>query len=266
LPTLVEWKIMIDSNRKLSRNLKLIIAGFTAGSAVHAFAADSDTAIFDYLATDTTIGLTLAFVTGLLIGLLVRFVQMRNEISHRLQTEGSLRESEQMLQLIMDTIPMAVYWKDTDSVYLGSNKTFIKECGLSTSDDVVGKTPFDIFGKDQAPSVIARDQQVITTNRSMYDYVLKYTTDGSIGWREASKMPLRDSDGQAVGIMGVWRDVTEQNQGAERLKQTLDDMERFNQLMRGRERRTLELKTEINSLLEELGRQIKYKTSKDGPS
>jgi PAS domain S-box-containing protein len=257
---------MFDSNRKLSRNLTLIIAGFTAVSAVHAFAADSDTKMFDYLATDTTIGATLTFVIGLLLGFLIRFVQMRNEISQRLRAESSLRESQQMLRLIMDTIPMSVYWKDTDSVYLGCNKTFIKECGLSTIDDVVGKTPFDVFDKDTAPSVIARDQQVITTNQSMYDYVLKYTTDGSIGWREASKMPLHDEDGQAVGIMGVWRDVTEQNQDAERLKQTLEDMERFNQLMRGRERRTLELKAEINSLLEELGRQIKYKTSKDGPS
>ncbi len=38
-------------------------------------------------------------------------------------------------------------------------------------------------------------------------------------------------------------------------------MERFNQLMRGRERRTLELKAEINRLLKELGRQIKYQTT-----
>jgi hypothetical protein len=38
-------------------------------------------------------------------------------------------------------------------------------------------------------------------------------------------------------------------------------MERFNQLMRGRERRTLELKAEINNLLKELGRPKKYRTT-----
>ena len=67
--------------------------------------------------------------------------------------------------------------------------------------------------------------------------------------------------GKAVGVLGAWRDVTEQNQAEERLKRTLDDMERFNQLMRGRERRTLELKAEINNLLMELGKPKKYRTT-----
>ena len=39
------------------------------------------------------------------------------------------------------------------------------------------------------------------------------------------------------------------------------DMERFNQLMRGRERRTLELKAEINELLKRLGQEPKYETT-----
>ena len=66
-----------------------------------------------------------------------------------------------------------------------------------------------------------------------------------------------------AGVLGVWRDVTEQNRGEDRLKRTLEDMERFNQLMRGRERRTLELKAEINALLLELERPSKYKTTTD---
>jgi hypothetical protein len=66
-----------------------------------------------------------------------------------------------------------------------------------------------------------------------------------------------------VGILGMWRDVTEQKQAEERLKRTLEDMERFNQLMLGRERRTLELKAEVNDLLEEQGKSAKYRTSSD---
>jgi PAS domain S-box-containing protein len=189
------------------------------------------------------------------------------DIARHRQTETALRESQQMLQLIMNTIPMSVFWKDQDSVYLGCNKAFMKEFGLDSADDVVGKTPFDLFDKEVAPSVIARDQQVITTNQPMYNYMLSHTThNGNVGWREVSKIPLRNEENPAVGILGVWRDVTEQNQAEERLKRTLEDMERFNQLMRGRERRTLELKAEINCLLNELGRQIKYQTSTDGPS
>ena len=186
------------------------------------------------------------------------------DTTHRRQTETALRESQQMLQLIMDTIPMSVFWKDKDSAYLGCNKAFIEECGFGDVNDVVGKTPYDLFDQETAATLIARDQQVITTNQPLFNVLHPHPRpDGSTGWRETSKFPLHNEDEQAVGVLGVWRDVTEQSHAEERLKRTLEDMERFNQLMRGRERRTLELKAEINHLLEELGRQIKYQTTTD---
>ena len=182
--------------------------------------------------------------------------------THRQQTETALRESQQMLQLIMDTIPMSIFWKDKDSVYLGCNKAFIQECGFGHIDNVVGKTPHDLFDPETAATLVARDQQVVSTNQPLFNMLLPYSRpDGTTGQREVSKIPLHNEDGQAVGVLGVWRDVTEHNLAEERLKRTLEDMERFNQLMRGRERRTLELKAEINRLLKELGRQIKYQTT-----
>jgi PAS domain S-box-containing protein len=186
------------------------------------------------------------------------------DIGGRQQTESALRESQQMLQLIMDTIPMSVFWKDKDSIYLGCNKTFIRECGLETVENVVGSTPYDLFAAETAAGIIGRDQDVIHNNHPLFHFTQSHTRpDGSIGWREISKIPLRDDDGKAVGVLGVWRDITEQNRAEDRLKRTLEDMERFNQLMRGRERRTLELKAEINELLKKLGQSKKYKTTTD---
>jgi len=186
------------------------------------------------------------------------------DTTHRHQTETALYESQQMLQLIMDTIPMSVSWKNQDSVYLGCNKAFIEECGFGDVDDIVGKTPYDLFEPEKASTLVAQDQQVITTNQPLLNVLHSHSrSDGGVGWREMSKIPLHDESHHAVGVLGVWRDVTEQNMAEERLKRTLEDMERFNQLMRGRERRTLELKAEINRLLKELGQQIKYKTTSD---
>jgi len=186
------------------------------------------------------------------------------DVAGRQQAENALRESQQMLQLIMDTIPMSVFWKDKDSIYLGCNKTFIRECGLEQYEDVVGNNPYDLFPSDLAAAIIDRDQDVIRNNQPLFHFTQSHTKhDGSIGWREISKIPLRDKEGRAVGVLGVWRDITEQNRAEERLKRTLEDMERFNQLMRGRERRTLELKAEINDLLKALGRTKKYRTTTD---
>lgn len=186
------------------------------------------------------------------------------DIAGRQKTETALRESQQMLQLIMNTIPMSVFWKDKDSVYLGCNKAFVKECGLQTAEEVVGRSPYDLFDHDTAEALIARDQQVIHANRPLIHQLISHSRpDGSVGWRDISKIPLTDNNGQAVGVLGVWRDVTEQKRAEERLKRTLEDMERFNQLMRGRERRTLELKAEVNHLLHEMNQPIKYRTTTD---
>ena len=184
--------------------------------------------------------------------------------SRRQQTENALRESQRMLQLIIDTIPMSIFWKDKDSVYLGGNRTFIGECGLGSTDEVVGKTPATLFDAAQAVKVMERDQKVTSTNEAQINLRESHARpDGTIGWREISLIPLKDGNERVSGVLGVWRDVSEKNQAEDRLKRTLEDMERFNQLMRGRERRTLELKAEINQLLKLLGQPPKYKTTMD---
>jgi len=169
-----------------------------------------------------------------------------------------------MLQLIIDTIPLSIFWKDEDSVYLGCNRTFIGECGLGNTEEVVGKSPADLFDAAQAAKILERDQSVITTNKAQINLKESHARpDGTIGWREISLIPLRDDNELATGVLGVWRDVSEKNLAEDRLKRTLEDLERFNQLMRGRERRTLELKAEINQLLKLLGQPPKYETTMD---
>jgi len=184
------------------------------------------------------------------------------DIANKRQTELALRESQRMLQLILDTIPLSVFWKDEDSVYLGCNRAFAKECGLSSAEEVVGKTPFDLFDAETADKLVGHDQHMIAANQPQLNMLQSHSPPhGGTRWREVSKIPLKNEEGDAVGILGVWRDVTQQKHAEEQLKHTLEDVDRFNQLMRGRERRTLELKSEINKLLVELGLPKKYRTT-----
>lgn len=122
------------------------------------------------------------------------------DIGRRQQTENALRDSQRMLQLIIDTIPMSIFWKDKDSVYLGCNRTFIGECGLSSTDQVVGKTPTGLFATAQAAKVIERDQKVSSTNEALFNLKESYLRpDGSIGCREISQIPLMDEKERAAG-------------------------------------------------------------------
>lgn len=185
----------------------------------------------------------------------------RDVVNHR-GVEDSLREPQHMLQLIMNAIPVAVSWQGTDSVYLGCNETFAREAGLRSIGEVTGKTPLDLFGRGTGEEIIQLDRQIVESNDPVFNESESYTRpDGDTGWRESNKIPLHDEDGTVVGLLGIWRDITDHKWAEERLRRTLEDMERFNQLMRGRERRTLELKDEVNELLKKLGQQPKYRTT-----
>lgn len=70
------------------------------------------------------------------------FLFQIQDITEQKQAEIALKEREALLQLVLDTIPQAVFWKDKDSTYLGSNKNFAQDAGQNSAQDIIGKTDF----------------------------------------------------------------------------------------------------------------------------
>ncbi|HSK87305.1 MAG TPA: PAS domain S-box protein, partial [Anaerolineales bacterium] len=116
--------------------------------------------------------------------------------------------SLQLLPLIMNNIPQAVFWKDRDLVYLGCNQAFADDAGFSSSEEVIGKTDFDMPWKDQAELYRADDRRVLESGESKLNYEEPQTTpDGSTIWLRTSKIPMHEND-QVVAILGMYEDIT----------------------------------------------------------
>ena len=62
-----------------------------------------------------------------------------------------LERSIAMLQLVMDTIPQRVFWKDRNFVYRGCNRVFAEDAGIDSPEDIVGKNDFELSWKESAP-------------------------------------------------------------------------------------------------------------------
>src|SRR5512139_1730647 len=90
--------------------------------------------------------------------------------------EQLLQTSLQLLPLIMNNIPQAVFWKDRDLVYLGCNQAFADDAGFSSPEDIVGKTDFDMPWKDQAELYRADDRLVLESGESKLNYEEPQTT------------------------------------------------------------------------------------------
>jgi len=69
---------------------------------------------------------------------------LQAEISERQRIEDKLRYQEELLRLVIDSIPQYIFWKDINSVYLGCNRRFALLAGVGSPDKIVGKTDFDL--------------------------------------------------------------------------------------------------------------------------
>ena len=148
------------------------------------------------------------------------FEEMAQEIEVRKQAEAALEEHRATLRQILDTIPQAIFWKDTESVYLGCNRVFAQAAGLSDPEMVRGKTDFDLpWPKEEAKAYRAGDQQVISTTKSKLHIIEPLQRmDGNRIWIDTSKVPLRDVKGEVQGVLGVYADITEKIRAEEEKK------------------------------------------------
>ena len=133
----------------------------------------------------------------------------------------------QLLQLVLDNIPQAVFWKNRDCVYVWCNRNFAFDAGVGTPDNIVGKTDYDLpWTREQAESYRYIDRRVMDTNTPEYQiYERQNQADGKQAWLVTNKMPLHDPDGNVVGVLGTFEDITERKEAEEALQRAHDDLE-----------------------------------------
>ncbi|MFN8376348.1 MAG: PAS domain S-box protein [Anaerolineae bacterium] len=126
------------------------------------------------------------------------------------QSQAELRQSQQMLQVVLDTIPVRVFWKDRDSHYLGCNRLYAQDIGLANTEDIVGKTTFDFsVWQGDAETYVARDKAIMAEGVPQLRYEqLMPTVAGKPIWALVSKVPMFSPEGKSIGLLGSYVDIT----------------------------------------------------------
>jgi PAS domain S-box-containing protein len=146
------------------------------------------------------------------------------DISARNETEAECKQAghelgTQMLQLVLDTLPQRIFWKDKNFRYLGCNKLFAQDAGLESPKQIVGKHDFELAWRKSAPLYRADDTAVIQNDISKINYEEpQVREDGTILWLRTSKIPLQNEAGEVIGIFGCYEDITEHKQQEEILR------------------------------------------------
>lgn len=127
-----------------------------------------------------------------------------------------------MFLALCDNIPEAVFFKDLESRFLFVNRAKAEHMGLSYPEEAVGKTDFDFYDEKFAREALLDERKVMETGIPISKVEKVRYRDGRKKWVKVVKAPMRDAEGNIVGIVGISTDITELKEAEERAERYLD--------------------------------------------
>ncbi len=160
---------------------------------------------------------------------------------------GELKKNQEEQEIILDSVPAWIFYKNTDNRFIHVNRSFCEGMGL-TREELEGKRMHEIFPKEQADAYWKDDLEVINSGKPKLNIVEPVTTKNGLLWMQTRKVPYRDINGNISGIIGFAIDITTSKLAEEENKKHMEQLEVVNNLMIGRELKMIELKNEIERL------------------
>lgn len=146
-------------------------------------------------------------------GVVVGVQVVSDDITERKRAEDALEKEHALLRTLIDHLPDRIYVKDTAGRFLLNNPAHLKALGAKSQEDALGKTDFDFRPKERAEKSAAGDRQVLESGNALINHEeSSVLPDGTQRWTLVTKVPLRDKEGNVIGLVGISRDITERKQ------------------------------------------------------
>jgi PAS domain S-box-containing protein len=167
-------------------------------------------------------------ITGAIVYLLnlnSRKAEIQKKIIKEEASEKILEERNQLRTLI-DNVPDLIYIKDKDCRFITGNTALMKTMGAKSESDILGKTDFDFYPYEIASKFFHDDQKVIKTGFPIINKEEPgIEQDKAMKFLSSTKVPLRDSKGKVIGLVGIGRNITREKMAEGKLKERNDIVE-----------------------------------------
>ncbi len=153
------------------------------------------------------------------------------DITERKKAEEVLRKQKAELQIILDSAPAGIWYKDTKNRFVRVNKAAADSIGKKP-EDIEGKSAYDLF-PEEAEKYYRDDIEVIKSGKPKWGIIERLQIlSGEKRWVHTDKVPYCDEQGNVVGIIAFIIDITERKQAEEALEAANQQLDASNQQLR----------------------------------
>jgi sigma-B regulation protein RsbU (phosphoserine phosphatase) len=157
----------------------------------------------------------------------IRLVGSLIDITKRRFAEIALAEERSMIDLVLDSVPVNVYFKDRDSRFVRANVATAERMGAGTVEALIGKTDHDFFEGEHADASRAREIEIMETGKGQGEKLEhEFWEDGKESWVLVTKKIWRGMAGDVLGTFGLTHEVTE-------LIETQNNLDRIAEQLKG---------------------------------
>lgn len=188
---------------------------------------------YPWLGTDGKIKGTFGVTTD--ISELIRIRNQHEEIAKQLNKQNRLiTEEREMLRLVIDSVPLQVYFKDCDHRFVIANEAMTKRFGCESPRQLYERSDRDLFSEEHWAKTERDEKQIMETGEPIVDLVERESfMDGRIAYVISSKYPWRDHEGKTMGTFGVSTDVSDLISAQQILRASAEEFDRKNAEMAG---------------------------------
>lgn len=184
-------------------------------------------------------------------GQLIGAVETMTDITDREKTLSALHETEEKLRSYIHHAPTGIFISDNNGKYLDVNPAATFMTGYSR-EELLNMTLLDLYEPEVKEQINALKQEFINEGKTTLElpYLKK---DGTKGYWMVQAVVIGEET-----YLGFATDISRLKAIQNQLEDKVDELAKFNKIMIGRENRMLQLKQEVNVLLERLGEPIRY--------
>ncbi|MFA4991428.1 MAG: HD domain-containing phosphohydrolase [Candidatus Omnitrophota bacterium] len=189
----------------------------------------------------------------------------KTKIHHRIykKLQDTLSFEKDLLQNLLDNIPDAIYFKDTKNRIIRVNRFYADGFKMSAAD-IIGKTDFDFFPKDQAKKMFEDDTYVLKTGRPIIGKIERtLLPNGSYNCVTTTKVPIKNKHGKIIGSMGVTRDITAYDQTEKtRLDLVINSLRVLDKILETKDPYTFGHTRRVSIIAEKIARELGWEENR----